>query len=150
FQVAFGPTPNGKWPKETVEWLNYTGDWLKVNGEAIYKSRAWTYDSEGENIRFTRSKDGKYVYAIATQWPGEKLRLKKVRSASESEIIMLGYKGASGSQPLKWSQDENGLVIDIPEELQDPERRPCVQAWVFRIQVGPGGFTAESGTGANR
>ncbi len=135
FQVAFGPMPNGKWPQETIEWLRYTGDWLKVNGQAIYKTRAWKYDSEGENIRFTRSKDNKYIYAIVTKWPGEKLQLRKLKPKKGSKIVMLGYKDLLGEKSLKWLDNEqDGLVIEIPESLQNPQNRPCVQAWVFRIQ----------------
>lgn len=137
FQVAFGPMPNGKWPKETIEWLSYTGDWLRVNGEAIYKTRAWKYDHDGENVRFTRSKDNKYIYAIATEWPGEELRLSKVLAREGSNIVMLGYKGPLGPKPLKWHQENDGLVIEIPSILEDEENRPCVQAWVFRIQGQP-------------
>ena len=77
----------------------------------------------------TRSKDGKYVYAIALKWPGRQLRLSHVRAKAGTKIVMLGVE-----QPLKWRHDESQLTITIPAELQDDNRRPCPQAWAFRIE----------------
>ena len=42
---------------------------------------------------------------------------------------MLGVR-----EPLKWTCDAaKGLVINIPEELQEAGRRPCEFAWAVRI-----------------
>jgi hypothetical protein len=41
---------------------------------------------------------------------------------------MLGYE-----TPLKWKKDKEGVTIFIPADLQDPGKRPCRQAWAFRI-----------------
>ena len=63
--------------------MRATGAWLKINGEAIYATRprdeSW---SEGESIRYTRTKDRKTVYAISLQWPGKELLLTTVRPHS--------------------------------------------------------------------
>ena len=38
-------------------------------------------------------------------------------------------------KPLKWKFDsKDGLVIDIPEKLQDEKNRPCKQAYTFKMQ----------------
>lgn len=129
FQVAIGPDEHGDFHPEAVAKLEYVGDWLKVNGEAIYKTRPWKAYTEEENVRFTRSKDSRYVYAIALAWPGEEFRLTRVRAKEGTRITMLGY-----DKPLAWRQNDSGLVIDLPGELQDASKRPCVQAWAFRIE----------------
>jgi len=129
FQVAFGPMANGKWDQEQIKRIEYVGDWLKVNGEAIYKTRTWPTFYEGDHVRFTRSKDWKYLYAICLKWPGKELALKTVNVKQDTKIVMLGHK------LLKWRQGEDGLVIEMPEELQAPQKRPCKQAWVFRIEA---------------
>jgi hypothetical protein len=42
---------------------------------------------------------------------------------------MLGYSGA-----LRFHYDSTkGLVIEIPEALQEPAKRPCEHAWTLRI-----------------
>jgi alpha-L-fucosidase len=84
FQVALGPDPQGHFHPEAVKRLQYAGDWLKVNGEAIYSTRPRQGDlwKEGQDIRFTRSKDNQTVYAICLKWPGKTLTLKSVRPAA--------------------------------------------------------------------
>ena len=130
FMVIFGPDATGKFHPEAVKRLEYAGDWLKVNGEAIYKSRPWVQWKEGTDVRFTRSKDGKYVYAISLKWPGRALIMKSIRPRQASTITMLGYGKA-----LAWRWDDaQGLVIDLPAELQDEAKRPCKQAYSFKIE----------------
>jgi alpha-L-fucosidase len=129
-QVAIGPDAKGNFHPEAVKRLEYVGDWLKINGEAIYKTRPWTHWKEGSDIRFTRAKDNKYVYAIAPKWPGGRLTLELLRAKEGSAVRMLGV-----SEPLKWKNNAGGgLEIEIPEKLQSPGNRPCPQAWVFRIE----------------
>ena len=130
FMPAISPMSNGKFPPETLERLQHAGDWMRVNGEAIYKTRPWTIYKEGDDIRFTRSKDQKYLYAISLKWPGEKLVLKSVRAVPGSAVRMLGVKAN-----LKWHQDANGLAIEIPEAVA--AKKPCKQAYSFKIEPQP-------------
>jgi hypothetical protein len=42
------------------------------------------------------------------------------------------------AEPLSWRMDgPASLVIGLPEALQEPARRPCRQAWAFRIEGTP-------------
>jgi alpha-L-fucosidase len=129
-QVGFGPPASGKWQPEMVERLEYLGDWLKVNGEAIYKTRSRGGDlwKEGDDVRFTRSKDHRYVYAICLKWPDERLALRSVRAKEGSQIRMLGVPA-----PLPWRQDADALVITIPADIE--RSKPCAQAYAFKIEV---------------
>ena len=139
FMVSLGPDEKGLFHPEAVRRLEYVGDWLKLNGEAIYKTRPWVKYKEGEAVRFTRSKDGKHVYAISLKWPGEKLTLRSVRARPGSKLFMLGVE-----EPLEWRMDDcEGLVIEIPTRLQAEENRPCKQAYAFRIEGTPGEVVAE-------
>jgi len=130
--VAIGPDADGQWHPKALEALNYAGDWLRVNGEAIYatRARAGQLWKEGEHIRFTRSKDKRTYYAISmNHWPGKELVLKTVRAKAGSEMRMPGY-----DKPLAWRMDKEGLVIELPQALQAEANRPCKQAWAFKIQ----------------
>ena len=99
-------------------------------GESIYATRPWEYWKEGDSIRYTRSKSGEYVYAIALAWPGQQLTLSHAKAKAGTTIQMLGVK-----EPLKWHQDASQLTITIPERLQQEPVLPCPQAWAFRIEI---------------
>ena len=137
FMVSIGPDGDGNFHPEAVKKLEYAGDWLKVNGEAIYKTRPWVNYKEGDDVRFTRSKNNRYVYAIALKWPGEEFRSVLVKPRKGSKVIMLGDKGWFGAgKSLNWGMEENGaLVVEIPKRLQAQKNRPCTQAYVFRIEA---------------
>lgn len=133
FMVGIGPDGTGKFHPTAIAQLREAGEWLKINGEGIYATRAREGElwSEGEHVRFTRTKDRRRVYAYALKWPGNQMVLGTVRARPGSEIGMLGYP-----EPLSWRQDsERGIVIDLPAVLQDERRRPCQFAFGFRIEV---------------
>jgi alpha-L-fucosidase len=132
FQIGVGPNANGEFHPEAVSQLKEGGKWLKVNGEAIYSTRprAGDFWREGDAIRYTRTKDNRYIYAFAMEWPGRELVLKTVKARPGSTIQMIG-----AAEPLTWHADSNrGVIIDIPSALQDPSKRPCDFAWAFRIE----------------
>ncbi|MCX6992035.1 MAG: alpha-L-fucosidase [Kiritimatiellaeota bacterium] len=134
FQVGYGPGPDGRFDAQIVSRLEETGDWLKVNGEGIYATRPYRVVGEGAEVRYTRSKDGKHVYAIMLRWPapqfGMQLCLRQVRARPGSAIRMLGRK-----EPLRWKQDHQTLRIELPEDLRDEAKRPSHYASIFKIAV---------------
>ncbi|HEY3767882.1 MAG TPA: alpha-L-fucosidase C-terminal domain-containing protein, partial [Candidatus Angelobacter sp.] len=95
----------------------------------------WNIFHEGEDIRFTQSEDKNYLYAISLKWPGKTMVIRSVRAVEGSEIVMLGV-----GHKLRWHQDNQGLVIEIPQALD--QRKPCDQAYTFKIQAQP--FQASS------
>ena len=133
FQIGIGPDANGEFHPEAENQLRASGGWLKVNGEGIYATRPRPGDTwrEGENIRYTRSKDSTVTYCFLLNWPGRSVTLTSVRPNPGTRIHMLGYPGALQSQ----YDSSNGLVIEIPDALQDPAKRPCEYAWTLRLTV---------------
>lgn len=133
FMPAIGPDADGRFDPEAVREFEEAGAWLKVNGEAIYATRPRTGGlwREGANVRFTRSKDGKTVYALCLAWPGQTLSLDSIKPAADAAVTLVGTTG-----PLPWQRKagaDEGLVIRIPETYQDSANRPCKTAWAFRI-----------------
>jgi len=131
--VGIGPNGNGEFHPEAIREMKEAGAWLKVNGEAIYATRAreGTLWSEGEGVRFTRSKDKRFVYAILMDWPGREIRLKTVKPNPGSKITLLG-----SDKPLQWKFDSaTGTVVDFPEALQSAANRPCEHAWCLKMEA---------------
>lgn len=132
FMVGVGPDLTGQFHPKVLEALAYAGDWLKINGEAIYATRPWVHWQEGDDVRFTRSKDNRTVYIITLTWPGKQFTSELVAPAAGSKVYMLGVKEA-----LPWSRKNGKLTIMIPDALQAQENRPCKQAYVFKVTVDP-------------
>jgi alpha-L-fucosidase len=129
------------------------GAWLKVNGEAIYATRPWKIYGEGpstaatgngrggrqsvdqskftpQDIRFTQSKDGKTLYAIALALPADgQITVKSLAGNSPNwpgKIGSVRQLGVSGK--LKFTRDETGLHITLPAKL------PSQTALALKIQ----------------
>lgn len=118
FMVGVGPAPDGTFHPTAIENIQTAGAWLKVNGEGIYATRAREGDlwHEGDEIRYTQSKDHQTIYAFSLHWPGKTLTLKTVQPKAGSSIYLFGYE-----KPLAWNYSTGiGTVIQMPDELQAP------------------------------
>ena len=80
----------------------------------------------GKDIRYTRSKDGETVYAIALGWPGPATQfsaLEVVSAAPDASVELLGY-----SDPLRHTiTADRRLVVDLPD--LSPAERPGQHAY---------------------
>ena len=128
-----------------VQFLKEMGQWMDINGEAIHGTRPLEVFGEGphntengeqnksvnipftsEDIRFTTK--GNKLYAFIMAWPGKNITIKSLPTGKKlwygeiKEIKMLGYDA-----PLKWSQDANGLTVQLPD------KPPCNYAFVIKI-----------------
>jgi alpha-L-fucosidase len=129
FMVGIGPDGKGNFHPKAVEQLDSTGAWLRVNGEGIYDTRAADIWKEGDDIRYTSSKDKAYVYVYSLSWPGKKMVLQSLKPDPGSKIYMFGVK-----KPLHWEYTDGQLVIALPDQLQVAAKRPCQDAWGFKIK----------------
>jgi alpha-L-fucosidase len=133
FMVGIGPDGKGQFHPEAQRQLRQTGRWLRVYGESIYATRARDASSwkEGDNIRFTRSKDEKIIYAHCFDWPSGELTLKTVKPKKGSKIYLLGI-----DTPLEWEQNGAGeLVIKTPESLLYAIPEDLRLAYSFKIKI---------------
>jgi len=132
-QIGVGPSPNGEFHPEAIRQMKGAGEWLKVNGEAIYatRPREGTLWAEGDTVRYTRSKDQRFVYAILTEWPGAQITLKSARPRDGSSVTLLG-----SNSELSWKFDSaTGTTVTLPENLQQAGNRPCSYAWCLKFEA---------------
>jgi alpha-L-fucosidase len=136
--LIVNPDGVGRIPQAQVERLREVGRWLNVNGEAIYGTRRYEVHAEasqlGERVWYTRSKDGRYAYAILFDLPrDETVVLQKAHPRHGTNVHILGL-----DTPLEWvdtGKDAYGMVVRIPKELRaDPARRLSEHAWVIRFE----------------
>lgn len=123
YLLNIGPKSDGTVPLESIDRLKEMGEWLKTNGEAIYATNSRKEYKQGDNIRFTVSKDGKFTYAILTKAGEKSVTLNSVQPRAGSKLTMLG-----NTQPLTWKSTGNGVTVDLPAAL------PGKYAWVLKIE----------------
>ncbi len=142
--MSLTPRGDGSIDPQSIEIMKGMGAWLKINGESIYATRKWHTPAEGptkmiifkkgkakkgssgfrwdfrrvtaEDIRFTRSKDNKTLYATALGNPKNGTSTitclakgKKIATKEISKITLV----ASG-EVVKWNQTNKGLEITYP------------------------------------
>jgi alpha-L-fucosidase len=138
--------------EDEVKIVTDIGAWLKVNGEAIYATRPWKVYGEGpstvasekgqfggqsdvqkhpftaEDVRFTQSKDGKTLYAIALGFPTNGIvTLKSLADPSSYEVGNVRSVHMLGVGKLKFNRDKDGLTVTLPA------KRPCDIAFALKI-----------------
>lgn len=134
FMVGIGPDGDGKFHNEAIQQLRETGEWLRINSEGIYATRAREAElwKEGEQIRFTRSKDKRTIYAFSYDWPGKQLIIKSVKPRRNAKIFLMGTM-----IPLQWryEQKEARLIIELSEVLKNQLSKTGQFAYGFKIEV---------------
>ena len=144
-----GPKSDGTIPEDQKEILLQIGDWLAINGEAIYDTTYWKtfgegptevkkgHHSEGNNkdlsskdIRFT-TKDNK-LYAIVLDWPKDGVVIIESLAKGATyakDINITSAKVLGSTEEIKWSQDNNGLMVTMPKE------KPSDFAYVIELEM---------------
>lgn len=126
FLLNVGPTSEGLIPEASVERLKEMGEWLKINGDAIYMTKQLKNYKEGDNIRYTKSADSKFINVFLFSLPDKQLNIKQIRPIEGSAIRMYGLDA-----DLKWTWDEAaGLTIELPDKAS----LPCKYVWVLKTE----------------
>jgi alpha-L-fucosidase len=160
FCVNIPLKPNGAIEPACVTMLKEVGAWMKINGEAIYGSRAWTQYKDGNHgiptgmigaaqaraqvttsdFRYTVGRDGSiYATCMTVPAPEEMLTLPALARGSRhlnSAIKSVSLLGSDA--PREWKQEAGGLRLTCPRQM------PFKTAVVFKITCEKPALTAEA------
>jgi alpha-L-fucosidase len=124
--------PDGSLDTEVETLLADVTAWMKINSKAIHDTRPWKVYGEGatkatktteghfkedfgfsaDDIRFTQSKDGKTLYAIALGWPESgRLDITSLAGHPVERVELLGYRGK-----ITHTQAADGLHVTLPAQ----------------------------------
>jgi len=119
--LNIGPMADGSFPVEQENILRELALWMLVNKQSVIETRP-NNPIKQDNIYFTRSKDGKTLYAAVTdmKWGfGERkvFLLNGIRSDDNTKVSILGHNGEvleyrpEADAKVYWSNTQNGLLV---------------------------------------
>jgi len=118
--LSVPPRADGTFDGEVARILKEIGIWNRQNWQAIFGTRPWIRFGEG-NVRFTRSKDGRTLFAILLTWPDDsRITLKSLAAAEDAADK--GVRAAEllgSSKTVAFHQDRKGLHVTLPERTND-------------------------------
>ena len=117
FLLNVGPTAEGEFPPESVAILGEIGKWMKVNGEAVYATKAspWGLFPWGRCTKKETAK-GTTLYFSVFEWP------------SVGKIVIPGFRNsvisakllANGAKVKTSAGKDGSLSVALPDEAPDP------------------------------
>jgi alpha-L-fucosidase len=126
FLLNIGPNPDGQFDPVALSRLKEIGDWMKVNGEAIYATRAVPPYKQGRTC-LTRKGDKLYLIYLGEEGqagPPAEISLPAIRRGQS--VRMLGT-----AEKVDWMVTPAGLTIRPPQSVR--RSPPCQHAWAFEV-----------------
>jgi alpha-L-fucosidase len=113
--LGVGPGPDGTLSGLQIDRLKEVGDWLKVNGQAIYNTRATVHYNDA-NTFFTRGKD-KELFAIVLLGEDQTVpsevswRYNFPAKGTSVKLLMNG-------KIVKWKRSGDTVKVFLPSEIR--------------------------------
>lgn len=139
YAVSIPIMPDGSLDPACLKMLYAIGDWMKINGKAIYGSRAWKVAGEGkdgklrsipggsigrqqadfvfypEDLRFTVGKDGSLnIFTMMIPGEGSEIVVHSLGLQAKDKMPVKAISLLGSSEKISWVQKDDGLHIKIP------------------------------------
>lgn len=118
-----GPQPDGRLPAEAMKEISGLGDWLRVNGEAIYGTRAVAGEPQIGNVAFTKKGDAVYALVILNE---------EDQLTDSVEIPWFGDVNAvtcvATGKAMAFTKTQKGLTVSLPEPITGKDTAAIVFA----------------------
>ncbi|HEX2976699.1 MAG TPA: alpha-L-fucosidase [Bacteroidales bacterium] len=128
--LDIGPDADGTIPVIMQQRLLEMGEWLKVNGDAIYGTRAFIRTKKEEGINTEANKTifftmkGGNVYVICTEWPKNGITLNNVKTSGQVKATLLG-----SGKPASVKTSGGSVMLTPPALTPDDHQL----AYVFKV-----------------
>ena len=143
--------PDGTIDSKEIAVIDKITEWMSANSEGIYETRPWKVYGEGPNavtagkfqgesiaklgaqdVRFTRSKNSRIVYAFILGLPSGEMTIAGLGLSSPNSPGKIAKVEVLGStQAPIWSQGGDGLKIKVPATISGiPEYAVTVKAYL--------------------
>ncbi|MCM2370127.1 alpha-L-fucosidase [Aporhodopirellula aestuarii] len=152
--INMGPMPSGIVPLEQEERFRELALWMFVNDEAIHDTRPCVIAGSKEDGYYTRSKDGKYVYAVLTQFTDndpkggtqwgrssrKEVLLKDLKATPDTKISVLGQEDrvekftSRHDIGTRHRQTDDGLEVSVVRAQRLYNNRRWPNAVVLRLE----------------
>lgn len=161
--ISLSPRGDGTIPQGQQDALEHVGRWLAHSGEAVHATRPWKIHAEGDeaklrgreddpaffgktvhprwffaradgnDIRYTRSKNGKTLYVVALGQPDGEVKLEALGRMAENLAARPGrISGLEQKTPLEFRWEEDALYLqDIPFDKVRDDKEP--KAWKIEL-----------------
>ncbi|ORY19623.1 glycoside hydrolase superfamily [Clohesyomyces aquaticus] len=129
FLLDIGPMANGTILDVEKENLRKAGTWIKSHAEAVFNTTYWyVTPQEGDNIRFTTTRDAFYV--LVMEKPNSNLALQSpIPWVPGDEVKIVG--GSMAGKVVPSSRGENGaVVLEVTGDVAAADQ----YTWVFKIE----------------
>lgn len=117
YLLNIGPKADGTFPEQSIQSLKTIGEWMRVNGEAIYATKASDLPQPSWG-RITQK--GDFLYLFVFDWP------------KDGKLVVPGDKFTLGTAQLLADRSKlttNGMTINLPEKAPD------TIASVIKVQI---------------